>query len=98
MYYFYQFVSEVLHIVSFESFVKSMMSCLSELKVTSSFCFPFKIPDDVTATIEYVDFWPKIKLILSSSLQNLPTQIAIMYVRSRTFIWLLGIKGATYGF
>jgi hypothetical protein len=26
---------------------------LSKLKVTPSFCFPFKIPDDVTATTVY---------------------------------------------
>ena len=37
--------------VSFENFVKSMPPSLSELKVTPSFCFPFKIPDDLTATI-----------------------------------------------
>ena len=36
--------------VSFENFVKSMQPSLSELKVTPSFCFAFKIPDDVTAT------------------------------------------------
>ena len=36
--------------VSFENFVKSMPPSLSELKVTPSFCFPFKIPDDQTAT------------------------------------------------
>ena len=36
--------------VSFENFVKSMPPSLSELKVTPSFCFAFKIPDDVTAT------------------------------------------------
>ena len=34
--------------VSFEKFVKSMPPILSELKVTPS--FPFKIPDDLTAT------------------------------------------------
>jgi hypothetical protein len=27
-----------------------MMSCLSKLKATPSFCFAFKIPDDPTAT------------------------------------------------
>ena len=37
--------------VSFEIFVKSMPPSLSELKVKPSFCFAFKIPDDVTATI-----------------------------------------------
>ena len=36
--------------VSFEIFVKAMPPSLSELKVLSSFCFAFKIPDDVTAT------------------------------------------------
>ena len=30
-----------------------MTSCLSELKVTPSFCFAFKIPDNATATINY---------------------------------------------
>ena len=48
--YFYEFASEALHIVIFENFVKSMMSCLSKLKVTPSFCFAFKIPDDPTAS------------------------------------------------
>ena len=37
--------------VSFENFVKSMPPSLSELKVTPSFCFAFKILDDVTASI-----------------------------------------------
>ena len=36
--------------VSFEIFVKSMPPSLLELKVLPSFCFAFKIPDDVTAT------------------------------------------------
>ena len=36
--------------VSFENFVKSMPASLLELKVTPSFCFPFKIPDDPTAS------------------------------------------------
>ena len=40
--------------VSFENFVKSMPPSLSELKVKPSFCFPFKIPDDLTATSTYV--------------------------------------------
>ena len=39
--------------VNFEIFVKSMTASLLELKVTPSFCFAFKIPDDVTATIIY---------------------------------------------
>ena len=36
--------------VSFENFVKSMPPSLLELKVIPSFCFAFKIPDEVTAT------------------------------------------------
>ena len=36
--------------LSFENFVKSMPPSLSELKVMPSFCFAFKIPDNVTAT------------------------------------------------
>jgi hypothetical protein len=43
--------------VSFENFVKSMPPSLSELKVTPSFCFAFKIPDDVTATSTYFEFY-----------------------------------------
>ena len=39
--------------VSFENFVKSMPPRLSELKVTPSFCFPFKIPDNPTAATVY---------------------------------------------
>ena len=39
--------------VSFEIFVKSMLPSLSELKVLPSFCFAFKIPDDVAVTTEY---------------------------------------------
>ena len=47
---FYEFASKALHIVIFENFVKSMMFCLSKLKVTPSFCIPFKISDDPTAS------------------------------------------------
>ena len=39
--------------VSFENFVKSMPPSLSELKVLPSFCFAFKIPDDVAVTNTY---------------------------------------------
>ena len=42
------------HIVVFENFVKSITSCLLKLKVTPSFCFTFKIPDDPTASSTYV--------------------------------------------
>ena len=40
--------------VSFEIFVKAMPPSLSELKVLPSFCFAFKIPDDVAAPNNYV--------------------------------------------
>ena len=36
-------------------FVKAMPPSLSELKVLPSFCFAFKIPDDVAAFNIYVD-------------------------------------------
>ena len=36
--------------VIFENSVKSMPPNLLESKLTHSFCFPFKIPDDPTAT------------------------------------------------
>ena len=42
--------------VSFENFVKSMPPSWSELKVTPSFCLPFKIPDDPTATTWYMHY------------------------------------------
>ena len=42
--------------VSFEIFVKAMPPSLSELKVLPSFCFAFKIPDDVTVTKLYVSY------------------------------------------
>ena len=48
--------------VSFDIFVKAMPPSLSELKVLPSFCFAFKIPDDVaasTADIQQLDFQAK---------------------------------------
>ena len=42
-----------LHMLSFENFVKSMTPSLLELKVKPSFCFAFKIPDNMTATNDY---------------------------------------------
>ena len=40
--------------VSFEIFVKAMPPSLSELKVLPSFCFAFKIPDNVAASSTYM--------------------------------------------
>ena len=42
--------------VSFEIFVKSMPPSLSELKVLPSFCFAFKIPEDVAVSTKYLTF------------------------------------------
>ena len=42
--------SHAVHMVSFENFVKLVSPSLSELKVPPSFCFAFKIPDDMTAS------------------------------------------------
>ena len=42
--------------VSFEIFVKAMPPSLSELKVLPSFCFAFKIPDDVAASNLHIMF------------------------------------------
>ena len=44
--------SKALHMVNFEICVKAMPRSLSELKVLPSFCFAFKIPDDVAITTE----------------------------------------------
>ena len=51
-----------LHMVSLENFVKSMTHNLLELKITPSFCFANKIPDNVTTTSMYlipytISFW-----------------------------------------
>ena len=46
--------SYAVHMVSFENFVKLVSPSLSELKVTPSFCFPFKIRDDPTASTKHI--------------------------------------------
>ena len=43
--------------VSFEIFVKALPPSLSELKVLPSFCFAFKIPDDVAASTMYIIYF-----------------------------------------
>ena len=45
--------SYAVHMVSFENFVKLVLPSLSEIKAAPSFCFAFKIPDDVTASTTY---------------------------------------------
>ena len=58
--------------VSFEIFVKSMPPSLSELKVLPSFCFAFKIPDDVTVTNKYhiLQDFHNIKAVQQETLKN----------------------------
>ena len=50
--------SLALHMVSFEIFVKAMPPSLSELKVLPSFCFLFKILDDLAVTTTYLQAGP----------------------------------------
>ena len=66
--YFYEFASEALHTFNFENFLKWMTSCLSELNVTPSFYFAFKIPGNVTATSKYsTERQQKLTFFLSQS-------------------------------
>ena len=57
--------------VSFEIFVKAMPPSLSELKVLPSFCFAFKIPDDVAASTLYRFISNKLKLVVATIFSNL---------------------------
>ena len=50
-------ISDPLHMVSFENFVKLVSPSLSELKVTPSFCFPFKIRDNPTLSTNYISWY-----------------------------------------
>ena len=59
--------------VSFEIFVKAMPPGLSELKVLPSFCFAFKIPDDVAASIMYITY-----AMVETSLQVEALQILLV--------------------
>jgi hypothetical protein len=56
--------------VSFEIFVKAMPPSISELKVLPSFCFAFKIPDDVAASNTYHGLKIKVQFV-QAGLQNL---------------------------
>ena len=68
--YFYEFASEALHIVIFEN-VKSITPSLSKLKVTPSFCFAFKIPDNLTASSIY-NFGQNISELQHNGLRTIP--------------------------
>ena len=56
--------------VSFEIFVKAMPPSLSELKVLPSFCFAFKIPDDVATSNIYIGYAAAIATIISNGWLN----------------------------
>ena len=49
-----------------KNFVQSITSCLSKLKVTPCFCFPFKISDNQTATSNYNLFLILVMLFVSA--------------------------------
>ena len=77
--------------VSFEIFVKSMPASLSELKVTPSFCLPFKIPDNPTATIvhpvlaSFLRYWsPSMNLPLGTQKNVL---FKIKNMKDRKNLW-----------
>ena len=58
--------------VSFENVVNSMPPSLLELKVIPSFFFPFRIPDNPTATIIEHNFGNTFgKVLFNKDLQNL---------------------------
>ena len=60
--------------VSLEIFVKAMPPSLSELKVLPSFCFAFKIPDDVAASNIYLEKFSKKMLailVLKGRVENM---------------------------
>ena len=59
--------------VSFEIFVKAMPPSLSELKVLPSFCFAFKIPDNVATSSTYV-------IIISADIGFLSQYRAIIFM------------------
>ena len=66
--------------VSFEIFVKSMPPSLLEVRVIPSFCFAFKIPDDVTATTKYLCMHVKLKGFLEPALRSLPRTFSTVFV------------------
>ena len=80
--------------VSFENFVKSMPPSLSELKLTPSFCFPFKIPDDPTASNIHNTLTYNIEVIHTYLvyLVQMESKITILKNDSENFPKMIGIK------
>ena len=78
--------------VSFEIFVKIMPPSLSELKVLPSFCFAFKILDDVAASTNYLvsNVWGQNFHFLNMSclqfvasiLANMPSESNFLFAES----------------
>jgi hypothetical protein len=69
--------------VSFEIFVKAMPPSLSELKVLPSFCFAFKIPDDVAASIAHVNC----QQIVSKDVRTIMIPPRIFNIFLNFFLW-----------
>ena len=75
-----------LHMLSFENFAKSMPPSLSELKVTPSFCFAFKIPDNPIATKLHICAQ---QLSRQFSLTHMYVQVHSMYTYYGSMNYLL---------
>ena len=80
--------------VSFEIFVKAMPPSLLELKVLPSFCFAFKIPDNVAASNNYIyifffnyetfiSIWILFCIVVLGYVQRFQTMKSSEYVPSR---------------
>ena len=74
--------------VSFEIFVKAMPPSLSELKVLPSFCFAFKIPDNMAASNKYVESIYKTQ---KSRTKVLPSATTNEYYFSQLYGWKVTI-------
>ena len=89
--------------VSFEIFVKAMLPSLSELKVLPSFCFAFKIPDDVAASNidhrnEFLILSKKQEAFVRLKYDSTPQQVSIqlwfirVYKIFRVFISVINLS------
>ena len=62
-----------------------MPPSLSKLKVTPSFCFPFKIPDEPTATSNHGIFWVRQSLCGGYNLVVVELEYIKLFVRPLSF-------------
>ena len=76
--------------VSFEIFVKAMPPSLSELKFLPSFCFAFKIPDNVAASNVYslLTFWQQKRKLLVIKLFNFNIKVNKILIEIDAIIYL----------